>query len=242
MIEEGANWFKFKNISSFDNKLIITDKNTFKGASRDITYKSIPGRSGDLIIDNKRYNNAIIKYNVEVFNTEVYNLIELAYKIKNWLLAGVGYFPLYDSYDDKYYRMASYFDEVDIIETLPQVGKAIFKFNCKPFKYSKDGQFKKEYAEAFTLKNPEHFGSKPYIKITGSGDITLSVNNSSFNFTGVEEYIEIDSEIMNAFKGTLPQNHKMATPFFPVLIPGNNNISWVGTVNNVEIIPRWCCL
>lgn len=96
--------------------------------------------------------------------------------------------------------------------------------------------------KAATIYNTEGFTATPYIKITGSGGITLYINNRAHTFKDVNEYIEIDGEIMNAYKGDLLQNSKMVTELFPKLTAGANNISWAGNVTKVEIIPRWCRL
>lgn len=58
------------------------------------------------------------------------------------------------------------------------------------------------------MYNAEFFPSSPYIKITGSGTVTLTINNASFTFSDIDEYIEIDSEAMNAYKGTVAKNNK----------------------------------
>ena len=44
---------------------------------------------------------------------------------------------------------------------------------------------------------------------------------------------------MNAYKDKQLQNNKMLTTLFPKLAAGANNISWIGNVTKVEIIPRW---
>ena len=59
---KGLHFFKFNGVVSLDEQLIITNKDTYKGASRDLTFTQIPGRSGDLITDNRRYKNAKITY------------------------------------------------------------------------------------------------------------------------------------------------------------------------------------
>lgn len=236
------NWFNFKNASSQDFDLIITEKSVYKGAARDVSFRSIPGRSGDLVIDNKRYKNAVIKYDVTVLSDNVYNLAEETRGINSWLLTEAGYFRLYDSYDSGYFRLASFAGEINIEQDMPLLGKSSIAFNCKPHKYSFAGQEPITLTEPGTINNPESFPSLPYIKITGSGNITIFINNDSFVFTGAEDYMEIDSETMNAYKGTVPQNSKMLTPKFPVLASGDNNISWAGAVTGIEIIPRWCCL
>ncbi|MBC5728144.1 phage tail family protein [Ruminococcus sp. NSJ-71] len=232
----------FKDHSSLEFGLLINSKGSYKGASRDVTYTSVPGRSGDLITDNGRYKNIDIKYKLTLLNTTQRAFTELTHQIKGWLLSEQGYFRLWDSYDDKYYRLGSYSDEVDIEQELRDLGEVDLAFNCKPFKYSFEGQKPVVFTAAGSLYNAEFYPSSPYIKITGSGTVTLTVNNDSFTFTDIDGYIEVDSDIMNAYKGTEPQNNKMTGSGFPTLLPGNNAISWVGDVEKLEIVPRWCCL
>ena len=87
----------FKEHSSLEFGLLITEKGSYKGASRDITYTSVPGRSGDLITDNGRYNNVDIPYKLALLNNTEREFAELAHQIKGWLLAEAGYFRLWDS-------------------------------------------------------------------------------------------------------------------------------------------------
>lgn len=235
-------FFMFKGHSSLEFGLIITEKGSYKGASRDISYTSVPGRSGDLITDNGRYKNVDIPYKCTLLNNTAREFEELTDQIKCWLLAEQGYFPLWDSYNKKYFRLGSYCDEADIEQELRDLGKVNLSFNCKPFRYSFEGQNTIVFTAAGILYNAEFYPSSPYIKIMGSGTVTLTVNNDSFTFTDIDEYIEVDSNIMNAYKGIQPQNNKMSGLAFPTLQPGNNYISWVGNVQQLEIVPRWCCL
>lgn len=232
----------FKERSSLDFGLYVTEKGSYNGASRDITYTSVPGRSGDLITDNGRYKNISIPYKMALLNTTGRDFAEIVHQIKGWLLAETGYFRLWDSYDAKYYRLASFSGEADIKQELRDLGYLALTFNCKPFKYSIEGQQAVTFTEAGDLYNAEFFASLPYIKITGAGAVTLYINNRTFSFSDINGYIELDSEIMNAYKGTIPQNNKMTAATFPVFQPGNNVISWVGNVERLEIVPRWCSL
>lgn len=232
----------FRGHSSLEFSLLITEKGSYKGASRDISYTSVPGRSGDLITDNGRYKNIDIPYKFSLLNDSELSFAEITHKIKGWLLSEAGYFHLWDSYDSKYFRLASYSDEVNIEQELHDTGTLSLTFNCKPQKYSLEGENTVILTAAGSLYNTEFFPSAPYIKIVGSGTITLTVNNNSFTFTDINEYIEIDSEIMNAYKGIVAQNNKMTGSGFPTFLPGNNTIAWTGNVERLEIIPRWCCL
>lgn len=234
----------FNEHSSLDFGLLIAEKGSYKGAQRDITYTSVAGRSGDLITDNGRYKNIEIPYKLSLLNTTEREFADITHKIKGWLLAEQGYFPLWDSYDRKYYRLASYSNEVDIEQELRDLGTLSITFNCKPYKYSFEGQKPVVFTKAGTLYNAEFFASAPYVKITGSGTVTFRINDSSFLIKDINEYIEFDFDIPNAYKGLESKNNTVSGSDMSSfrLTPGYNTVSWVGNVKQVEIIPRWCCL
>ncbi len=234
-------YFYYKEVKSLDENLYIQKKNTYAGAQRDVSFISVPGRDGDLIVDNKRFKNVDIFYKVAVLEG-IYGVPEIAHRVKSWLCSEPGYFELIDSYNPDYYRLAAYADTFNLEQELKCWGTSTIKFNCKPYRYRLDGKQPIELSAASTIQNPEAFASKPYIKINGSGNISLSINGELYAFRDVDGYIEVDSETMNAYKGTTSQNSKMYTSTFPELKKGANSILWIGTVSSVEIIPRWRCL
>lgn len=238
-----VNSFTFNGTASTVYGMYVAEKNSFAAPARDVSELKIPGRSGNLILNNNRIENFIEKYNCYMVPLNAYpDLEKLSRAVKAWLLAGFGYCTLTDTYNPGYFRKAAFSGALDIAETLKQVGKAPITFNCKPFLYLTTGLNTITLTQAGTVTNPELFPSYPYIKITGSGDVTLSIGSASFILTAIGPSIEIDSEIMNVFRGGTSLNGKMTSAGFPVLAPGNNAISWTGTVTKVEIIPRWCTL
>ena len=151
---------------------------------------------------------------------------------------------MWDSYDRKYFRLASYSGEVDIEQELRDLGSLKLTFNCKPYKYSFEGQNPVVFTAAGSLYNAELSPSVPYIKVTGSGTVTLTINDSSFTLKEIDEYIELDFDMPNAYKGLEPKNNKVSGADMSTftLRPGFNAISWVGDVEKLEIVPRWCCV
>lgn len=234
-------YFIFKNKSSLELDLYILEKSNVKGAERDIEFQSVPGRDGDLIIDNGRYKNVNVSYKLEMLTTSDAEFLSNVKILKNTLLSESGYFYLWDTYDPYYFRKASFTGEVEINQD-NRKNTCDISFNCKPYKYLLTGQNKITLTASGYTNNTEYISSLPYIKITGSGNITLSINDDDFVFTAVDEYIEIDSETMNVYKDTVSQNQKMTGSNFPKLASGANYITWSGTVTSVEIIPRWCAL
>ncbi len=90
-----------------------------------------------------------------------------------------------------------------------------------------------------SITNPENYESQPYIKITGSGTVTLTINSKAYKINSISSYIELDSEFMSAYKGSTLCNNQIAFTEFPLLQPGSNTISWTGSVSRIEIVPRW---
>lgn len=231
-------YFTFREHSSLDFGLYIKEKGAYKGAQRNITYTQIAGRDGDLIIDEGNYKNVNIPYKLELLNTTENSFAENARLIRNWLLLEPGYHQLWDTYDSDYFRYASFTGEADIKQELAEYGSLDITFNCKPHRYLLTGQNKVTMSANGNLTNPEEHESKPYIKVNGSGTCYVYINNKTIQLNDVSGYTEVDSEIMNCYKGTTALNNKMVGDF-PIFAPGSNSISTGGGVTSLEIIPRW---
>ena len=227
------NYFEFDGVRSSDFGLIISSKDIYSAPAPDVSFVSVPGRNGDVLIDNSRFNNFTVSYDVAFKNVK-----SRAAAIKLWL-CGAGYFVLTDTYQPEYFRMAAFSSNLKIDELIENVGQAQVSFNCKPFMYSFAGRETITLTEPGTVTNPEAFAALPYIKITGTGDITLFIGNRAYAIRSVESYIELDSELMAAYKGTALCNDKINFTEFPVLPSGENSVSWTGAVTQVEIVPRW---
>ena len=227
------NNFSFDNQSSSDFSLYVAEKDIWSAPAYDQQLVSVPGRNGDVIIDNGRYENIDVSYTCYCgdLQTNIKN-------IKLWLCRP-GYFQLTDTYDPMYFRYAVFSSKLKIDEMLSNVGRSQLVFNCKPFRYSIAGQTKQTLTASGTITNPESFPSLPYIKITGSGAVTLNIGSKSYLFTSIPTYLDIDSELMSCYKGSTLYNDRIGFAEFPVLQPGNNSISWTGSVTKVEIIPNW---
>lgn len=162
-------------------------------------------------------------------------------RIKEWLLKAS---ELYFSDEGGSYRRVKNVEIEDAVNEIEEYGEFEVKFILDPFSYIPDLKQTLEIAgSVFNLGTAE---SEPYIKIYGNGDINLSVNNEQFVFKGIKDFIELDSEAMNAYKevdGVVQNaNQLMNTPYFPMFEVGENQISWTGSVTKVEVVGRWVML
>lgn len=241
-------YFTYNDRSSADFGLHIEKKDVFSAPEYDAEFISIPGRSGDIINPNRRFSNIKVTYTVFLARKNTAALASALRDIKGWLYAEPDrYHEITDSYDAEYFRYGVISGNLDIEEQLNKVGSFTVTFNCKPFKYSFAGQQTVSAdASELTITNPTAFESRPYIRLYGNGAVTLNISSpdstSLWTISAIDEYIEIDSELMNCFKGTVLKNDTVKGAEFPVFKPGVCTINCTGDVSRIEVIPRWCCL
>ena len=239
-------YFTYNGRSSADFGLHIETKDVFSAPEYDAEFISIPGRSGDIINPNRRFANIKVTYTVFLARKNIATLASVLRDIKGSLYSEPDrYHEITDSYDAEYFRYGVISGNLDIEEQLNKVGSFTVTFNCKPFKYSYEGQQTIAADGAnLSVTNPYAFASKPYIRLSGSGTVALLIQPQGWGMmiSDLDEYIEIDSELMNCFKDTVLKNDTVKGTEFPIFKPGACTINCTGDVTRIEVIPRWCCL
>ena len=204
--------------------IYVSGENTFNGSERDYELVSIPGRSGDLIRDNKRYKNITVSYPAFIHKDFLRNTDAA----RAWLLGSpMTYQKLEDDYHPDEYRMAVFTGPLDFdTRFLNRSGETTLNFNCKPHRYIKAGTWVQALENGHVLLN-NWDESLPLIQITGSGSMDGSLT--------------LDAETQNAYSGLENKNGtiRIAGGEFPTLPAGETRITWSGGVTAVEITPRW---
>lgn len=241
------NYFEYKGIRSSDMGLRIESKNVFSGPEYEVDFLSIPGRDGDLIADGGRFPNVQVTYSVFIPAKTISELSQKITAVKAWLYSGLNsYHTLSDTYDTAFFRHAVFAGKLDIEDELNRIGIFTISFSCKPFRYDAAGTESVTLATGEVLLNPYPFTSKPILRIEGSGKGTLTIqsegSNAIWNFTSIDGYVEADSEQMNFYKDAEPKNDTVSGDGFPLLYPGENTVSFSGSITAVTVTPRWCCL
>lgn len=235
-------YFEYGGKKSSNMGLKISKDTIYTSPERDIEFIEVVGKDGDIAFDKKRFKPFTYPIHT-IYQPELNNIDLDAYNISQWLKYDIRYKSLFLSWDPNYIYSAIFYEQFAIETTLPKFGKIPLNFKCQPQKFRKDGQSKLTVAQSQILINPENRNAKPLIKITGSGTITLKNNGADWLIlTSVDGYITIDSAQMSIHKDGLQQFQKMNAnlkPLFPILTPGNNVITWTGTITTLEITPRW---
>lgn len=229
------NFFLFNGRCSLDFGLYISGDQTFNAPERDVESVEIPGRSGNLTISRNRLKNITVAYPVFIRR----DFPQHAAAARAWLLGSEGYARLEDTYHPDVYRLAQFRGPVDFdMRFLNYAGEATLSFDCQPQRFFRIGEQVLSCTDGGSLINPG-FPALPLIKVSGTGSGNLYVGSYTVQILSLDGYVMLDSDTQNAYKDTINKNSTISAPEFPVLLPGENTISWDGGITSVEITPRW---
>ncbi len=231
-------FFTFAGRPSYDFGIHISGEAIYKAPERNYTKQEVPGRNGDLLIDLGNFKNIPISYPAFITN-------ELPEKINDFFnFAGsfTGYERLEDTYYPEEFRLAHYAGgaEAETEGHKNRSGKFTISFDCKPQRFLKSGEKTATFNSAGALINPTRFNSQPKIRAYGSGNGSIGIGDYTIAITSLASYMDIDCEMMDAYKGTLNCNSQVTFSADAIfMIPGSNGVNFSGGITKLEIIPRW---
>ena len=172
------NSFTFDGINSLtDLGVYVQKKDVFSSASPDVTAQTVPGRSGDLLIDNGRWKNGKVSYTCAILTKD---FEAAARKIRAALASrGKTYRKLADTYDMGYFRLAAILSEIKITQNKFHDGIFTVEFNSKPFRYSEAGQTERALTNGGTVTNAGYIELDSEIQDVHKG---TSNENAKANF------------------------------------------------------------
>lgn len=231
--------FEFGGISLEAFNAFSVFCNTFGRPKRNIGVVSIPGRNGDLIYDNGKYDNIARRYTFVIDGADNYRA--LAYT----LLTLKGYQRLEDTYDIDHYMMACITDisvrRMNFDRLMVDVD-----FNRKPQRWLKSGEDVITITSDNTvhkINNPTMFVAEPLIVTYKPGNYAVNSQTATVVNLDIPTGLYIDCEKKAIYGGGANHNADVNLPNheFPTLLPGNNTLVWHSetTGNKLELTPRW---
>lgn len=232
----------FNGISSDSLGVVVERYPDQPGAQKIVHSVQIPGRSGELTIDTGAYSNYTQTYDVYFKAGNNSNSPATARTVRQWLQYPSGYKRLTDTYDPDVFRLARYISTVDVENVLNKYGRCSISFDCAPQRFLLSGESMINMTTAGTLEN-SWMPSKPLIYVTmGTSEGVLTIGNYSVQIKMTNNYLYLDCETQEAYRGINNLNSSIYTDEFPVLENGENDISWSGGVSFIRITPRWWML
>ena len=230
------NWLTFDGVSTKDFGVYISGGGTYNAPARSREVISVPGRNGDLIIDNGRYENTEVVYHAFIYRNFGVNVEGL----RNLLLSNTGYVRIEDTYHPEEFRLGVYSGDfqADVVDWL-EAGEFDLTFNCKPQRFLKSGEDAITFTSGGSVLNETMQTAKPLLRVYGTG--TFSIGGATMTISSANIYTDIDCDLMDAFKGTTNCNGNISGTF-AALAPGDNAITLGSGITKIEITPRWWVL
>ena len=204
-------YFIWNGVNSLDMGVVMLKAPSIFIPQRKINEIKVSGRNGVLHEDEKTYQNYTKDAECHVMDRSQID------EVCGWL-TGFGE-VIFSSEPDKVYR-AYIKNQIEFGSILKNINDFLVQFDVEPFKYSVNAAGDAlELTAPTTIRNSGTVYSEPLITVYGSGDI--------------------DSEMMEVFKGNANQNGKYGGAEFPRFEVGKNEIRWTGHVSKIKIQPRW---
>ena len=229
------NYFVFDGKSSAEYDAWIASSNAFDGAEHDEEVIEIPGRNGALVFSNGRWKNFVAAVDCYISHDMRTNVDGL----RAFLSSKYGYCRYEEAIKPDEFRLARFLGPFSLSAS-DRVGAAFtLSFDMKPQRFLKSGEIPAVYTATGRIYNPTLYPARPLVRCYGSSG-TVTINGTPVRVTGCTAYCDIDCDLMEVYEGTNSRNGTttLSNGIFPVLDPGENNISFSGW-SRVEVTPRW---
>lgn len=221
----------FKNVVSSDIGIMINRVVVPPSSVEDYQMISIPGRQEPLRSDLKTRQPIMIEVEATIVEENKLRQIYSTFQGTGRLIISTE--------SDKYYNASAQVITPDNI--VRYMNKITLGFECQPFAYavSNDPVELEISGSAATIDVGGSYYCQPIYQITGSGNITLSVNSASlFTLYNVDGYVTVDTALMMCHKNGV---NVVSSGKLPFLSPGINMLSWSSNVTKMEVTKneRW---
>lgn len=229
--------FTFGGKDSFqDFGIYVASRPHIPSPERRVTYIDVPGMDSRLRRDEGTYGDIMLSVECSFVGDPVPKISA----VKGWLL-GAGEADLTFSHIPGRKYLAQVVNSIDFKIVLKITSHFVILFNCQPFQYATENT-PIMVSESMTITNPGTVNALPNIKITGSGAGALTMNEDTVSFSDIDGTVTLDSMIQETYQDTgteLISKNSTKTGDYPVLLPGDNAISFSGGITSLEITPNW---
>lgn len=217
-----------------DYNIIVSSGPPYVISKERVTHKTVGGKNGSLTIKEGIYDDIVLPFKIRILSKNSYELYEKIDEIITWLTEAKTL--IYDRHD-VYYNVK----EVDIsdgfLNELIMGAESSINIVCEPFKYTCNEDVITINKPTNLLYTGTHRG-ECNIKIYATGNIQLTINSETIEIKNVENFVELDSKLELCLNSDKTSKSRDFSGNWLTLVKGNNNISWVGNVQKIDILPR----
>ena len=226
----------FNNICSEELGIIVVEGPPEVLAQEEYEEIIIEGRNGTLIENKGTFPNVEKSFILTTIDLDQ-DIDLMIEKIKIWLFNIKDNKLLY-AIPNRYNIVKKVVIEEDIKTTFEEYGDFKIKFLCEPFYYDLLEKNITITEKGTKFYNKGDFNSNPKIVIYGTGDLQLTINDTTVQINNVDERVLLDSKLFLCLDKD--NNNKSIDMIgnFPTLDIGENTITWVGNITKLDISPR----
>lgn len=225
MLREGEIYFNTN--TSLDMHIYLEKYPSIPVANEDYEEVLVEGRSGSLIINKGTYPDKKIPLTFTLLHKDIYVKFD---KIYEWLTNIVDN-RLVCSRKDRCYRVKKIlFGNIE--KEFRTIGEFEVIFICEPFSEDLDQTIYEITTNNFKFNYDGNAPADTLIKVYGSGNVQLTIDNETMQINNVTDYIEIDSNLLQVRNqdGTSKDDD---LGDFILLEKGEHTISYTGTVTKI---------
>lgn len=172
------NYLTFGNVNSKDYGIYISAEAVYDAPERAVEAVSVPGRNGDILIDQGKWNNINVEYKAGFVDNSADDFATNFAEFRNAIASQVGYQRLSDTYNADEYRLGTFADGLSMATVdINKAGEFSLIFNCKPQRFLTSGDTAISVASGDTLTNPTLYDASPLLEVEGYGNIQFNEND-----------------------------------------------------------------
>lgn len=236
-----ADWFKFKDVLSTDLGIRVMQFPSTPLPAERISFEPALGRSGSLRIKEGEgvYDDVLLQ--LTVFMSDLSNLDAIGPWLRGDGILIMGNRP------NEYYKGQST-NQIDISRIVRGDEHRLFPimFRCHPYRYQYPAIAPITLVDGATITNPGNVYSQPIYRITGSGDIDVTIGEKTISVNDLDGAITIDIELGLAYQPgsdpLIPLTTKVSKDDWPFIIPPGEHtidLGGTGTITSATVEPRW---
>ena len=233
------NYIIYNGKHSYEDFGLLIDHIILPSINEVIEEIEIEGRNGTLTERKGYYNdrNITIQFSLKRKILEDFeNFSSRLEEVMNWLRVFNKDLILYLNPNRTYKVKNISLGEVETDNAIFYNFEAIF--TCEPFSYILNEEMVEITTNNFNYyyKGTAHGEMK--LKIYGTGNIQLTINDEVVQINNVTDNVTLDSKLLLCLNSDGTNKSKEMIGNFPLLEKGINSISWTGNITKIELTPR----
>lgn len=228
MLKEGEIYFN--NERSLYLNLFLENYPSISITNEEYEEIKVEGRSGSLIINKGTYPDKKIPFTFTILSPQLEIDFERVYE---WLTE-IEDNRLIFGRNDRCYKVKKVVFG-DIQKEFRTIGQFDITFLCEPFTQDLERTVLELTSSGFKINYTGNAPGDTLIKVYGTGNIQLTINGETIQINNVNNYVEIDSDLLQVRNQDKTSKDNDTSGDFILLEKGINTISYTGNVTKIVI-------